>query len=250
VIRGLRALAEEVARLRPDAIVIASAHWVTTFQHYVSGATRLAGILSATEVPGESRNLPYDYPGDPELAWALVAAGVAAGVPAVVTTECTLPLDSGTVIPLRYVTPASDVPIVSISLCQLADLGEMLRWGRAIGAAVRAGRLVVQRCVGCGTLAVPPKAVCPVCEATQWEGAALGGDGEVVSFTVIRVPPGRLAAEAPYVIVVARMVEGVSLLGRLVGAPIETAHVGLPVRFVPPTDPAAEPPGSTFTPRL
>ena len=65
---------------------------------------------------------------------------MAAGVPAVVTTECTLPLDSGTVIPLRYVTPASDVPIVPISLCQLADLGEMLRWRRAIGAALRAGQ--------------------------------------------------------------------------------------------------------------
>ena len=105
--------------------------------------------------------------------------------------------------------------------------GTLVRAALTVGQffdGVRAGRLVVQRCVGCGTLAVPPKAVCPVCEATQWEGAPLGGDGEVVSFTVIRVPPGRLAAEAPYVIVVARMVEGVSLLGRLVGAPIETGE--------------------------
>ncbi len=139
VIRGLRALGDEVGRLRPDAIIIASAHWVTTFQHYVSGASRLGGILTATEAPDLIRNVAYDYPGDPELARALVAAGLSERVPTVLTEERSLPLDYGTVIPLRYLTPARDIPIVPISLCHLADLGETLRWGRALGGAVRDG---------------------------------------------------------------------------------------------------------------
>jgi uncharacterized OB-fold protein len=96
---------------------------------------------------------------------------------------------------------------------------------------VRAGRAVVQRCAACGALAVPPKAVCPACEGIRWDRAMLGGDGEIASYTVIRVPPGQLAAEAPYVIVVARMAEGVSLLGRLTGVPIDAVEVGMPVRF-------------------
>jgi 3,4-dihydroxyphenylacetate 2,3-dioxygenase len=140
VIRGLKALGDEVARLGPDAIIIASAHWVTTFHHYVSGASRLAGLLTATEAPDLIRSVPYDYPGDPELAQALVAAGVAERVPAILTAESTLPLDYGTVIPLRYLTPDGRIPIVPISLCHLADLAETLRWGRAIRAAVCAGR--------------------------------------------------------------------------------------------------------------
>lgn len=114
---------------------------------------------------------------------------------------------------------------------------------------VRGGRLAVQRCGACGELCVPPKAVCPGCEGTRWERALLGGDGEVASFTVIRVPPARLAAEAPYAIVVVRMAEGVSLLGRLAGAPPDAARIGLPVRLVPPADPAADPPVITFLPR-
>lgn len=114
---------------------------------------------------------------------------------------------------------------------------------------VRKGRVVVQRCPGCGELAIPPRAVCGGCHGTDWERAALGGDGEVASYTVIRVPPARLAAEAPYAIVVARMTEGVSLLGRLTGAPLEAACVGLPVRLVPPADPAADPPVLAFQPR-
>ncbi len=114
---------------------------------------------------------------------------------------------------------------------------------------VRAGRLVVQRCEACGELAVPPKALCPICHEARWESIPLGGDGEVTSFTVIRVPPGPLAGQAPYAIVVARMREGVSLLGRAVGIPFESLRVGLAVRFVPPADPAADPPVITFAPR-
>ena len=114
---------------------------------------------------------------------------------------------------------------------------------------VRAGRPVVQRCLGCGELAVPPKAVCPACEGTAWGRAPLGGDGEVASYTVIRVPPARLAAEAPYAIAVVRMAEGVSLLGRMVDAPLDGLRVGMPVRFVPPADPGAEPPVIAFHPR-
>lgn len=113
---------------------------------------------------------------------------------------------------------------------------------------VREGRIVVQRCAGCGTLAVPPKAVCPGCESAAWSRATLGGDGEVASYTVIRVPPAQFAAEAPYVVAVARMAEGVSLLGRLTGVSVDAVHVGMPVRFVAqPT--SADPPVIAFRPR-
>jgi uncharacterized OB-fold protein len=112
---------------------------------------------------------------------------------------------------------------------------------------VRAGRLVVQRCATCGALAVPPKAVCPSCEGMTWSRATLTGDGEIASYTVIRVAPARFAPDAPYVVVVVRMAEGVSLLGRLTGAPIDAAHIGMAVRFS--GSPATtDPPIITFVP--
>ena len=113
---------------------------------------------------------------------------------------------------------------------------------------VREGRLVVQKCSDCAALAVPPKVVCPSCEGIRWERATLGGDGEITSYTVIRVPPAQFAADAPYVIAVARMAEGVSLLGRLTGAPIDAARVGLPVRFAGASA-NAEPTVIAFRPR-
>jgi uncharacterized OB-fold protein len=113
---------------------------------------------------------------------------------------------------------------------------------------VREGRLVVQRCATGGALAVPPKAVCPSCEGMRWERTTLTGDGELASFTVIRVPPTQFAADAPYVVAVAQMTEGVSLLGRLTGSPIDAVRIGMAVRFAgSPKD--ADPPVITFRPR-
>jgi aromatic ring-opening dioxygenase catalytic subunit (LigB family) len=120
----LRALGEEVGRLRPDALVIAPDHWLTTFHHYVARP-------------------PSPYPTDPALARGFVEAGLAHHV-RVVLAEDVLPLDDDVTVALGYLTPAADVPIVPVSLCQLADLAETLRWGKAIGAAVRAtGRRVL-----------------------------------------------------------------------------------------------------------
>jgi uncharacterized protein len=113
---------------------------------------------------------------------------------------------------------------------------------------VREGRLVVQRCAACRALAVPPKAVCPSCEGVRWERSTLDGDGEIASYTVIRVPPAQFAAEAPFVVAVTRMVEGVSLLGRLAGMPIDSVRVGMPVRFGGSAT-STDPPVILFRPR-
>jgi 3-oxo-4,17-pregnadiene-20-carboxyl-CoA hydratase alpha subunit len=113
---------------------------------------------------------------------------------------------------------------------------------------VRAGRVVVQRCGSCRECAVPPRAFCAACHGHAWTRVTLGGEGEVTSYTVIRVPPGSLAGQAPYAIVVVRFPEGVALLGRTTGIPLEGLRVDLPVRIAPPAA-GADPPVITFAPR-
>lgn len=150
-LRRLQMLRAELARLAPDALVLASARWVTTFHHYVAGPPRLAGVAGSGGGAG-AEGVAYGYPGDPALARALVAAGAAAGVPVVLTEEPSVPLDAATATALSHLVPAADVPVVPVSLCHLADLAEMLRWGRAIGAAIRAAdRRVVLAVAGAVT---------------------------------------------------------------------------------------------------
>ena len=97
----------------------------------------------------------------------------------------------------------------------------------------REGRLSAIRCGSCGELAIPPKELCPSCHERRWELVPLHGTGSVVSFTVIRIPPRGRLAEAPYAVAVVKLDEGVSLLGRIVGIPLETLTAGLSVRFQP-----------------
>ncbi len=51
------------------------------------------------------RAIPYDIPGDPALAEAIVAEGKAQGLPAIGFHEPTHMLDYGTVIPMSYLVP-------------------------------------------------------------------------------------------------------------------------------------------------
>ena len=97
----------------------------------------------------------------------------------------------------------------------------------------REGRLSAIRCGSCGELAIPPKELCPGCHERRWELVPLHGTGSVVSFTVIRIPPRGRLSEAPYAVAVVKLDEGVSLLGRIDGIPLDALTAGLSVRFRP-----------------
>jgi 3-oxo-4,17-pregnadiene-20-carboxyl-CoA hydratase alpha subunit len=100
-------------------------------------------------------------------------------------------------------------------------------------AEVREGRLTGIRCTQCRELSIPPKEFCGSCGKRAWESVLLAGDGTISSYTVIRVAPRGHAGETPYAVAVVRLTEGVSLLGRVTGLPLESLRVGLPVRFRP-----------------
>ena len=97
----------------------------------------------------------------------------------------------------------------------------------------REGTLTGIKCGGCGALAIPPRELCPECGQRQWSPVALSGDGEIASFTVIRIPPRGHAGDAPYAIAAVRLVEGVSVLGRVVDIPFDQLAIGRKVSFRP-----------------
>lgn len=104
---------------------------------------------------------------------------------------------------------------------------------RSFFERAREGSLTGIRCTQCGELAVPPREFCSTCQARAWEPVPLSGEGTIASFTIIRVAPRAHAADAPYAVAAVQLKEGISLLGRVVGIPLEQVAVGLPVRFRP-----------------
>src|SRR5690242_3355630 len=101
----------------------------------VTHTPRIADEATAPEFTREIiRGMPYDFPGDPEIAEAIAAKANASGVPAIATAAEPFMLEYGTVNPVQYLTPKFDVPVVPVSCCLLADLQECLRFGDAVGA--------------------------------------------------------------------------------------------------------------------
>ena len=97
----------------------------------------------------------------------------------------------------------------------------------------REGKLTAIKCGGCGALAIPPRELCAECGQRGWSVVPLSGDGEIASFTVIRIAPRGHAGDAPYAIAAVRLLEGVSVLGRIVDIPFDELAIGRKVRFRP-----------------
>ncbi len=100
-------------------------------------------------------------------------------------------------------------------------------------AAARAGRLVVQRCTGCGALRFPPRELCSACLVTEAAWQEVCGRGEIFSYYVMHqiYHPG-FAAEVPYAVVVVKLEEGPKLTSNVVDCPLDEIAIGMPVEVV------------------
>jgi 3,4-dihydroxyphenylacetate 2,3-dioxygenase len=135
---GLVAQGRHLAALRPDVVVINSCHLVTTLPTVVDGTTRHRGVLTAQEAPDQIRGVDYDFPGDYELAAAVVDQGRGAGDLGTLANDVHYPLDYGTVMPVVcYLDRTQRTPVVPVSVTLASDLEECFRWGRHIVRAIR-----------------------------------------------------------------------------------------------------------------
>ncbi|HYF96144.1 MAG TPA: Zn-ribbon domain-containing OB-fold protein [Symbiobacteriaceae bacterium] len=96
--------------------------------------------------------------------------------------------------------------------------------------AARAHRLMIQRCTACGKHQFYPRSRCSQCFAdVEWVEAS--GRGHVYSFTIIHRAPGdAFQQEAPYVVALVDLAEGVRMMTNLRGIAPEEVRIGMPVR--------------------
>jgi 3,4-dihydroxyphenylacetate 2,3-dioxygenase len=135
---GLVAQGEHVAGARPDVMIVNSCHLIATFPTVVDGTPRHRGVLTAQEAPDLIRGVEYDFPGDYELASAIIDRGRAAGHLCTLANDVHYPLDYGTVMPVVcYLDRTQRVPVVPISVTLANDLDECFAWGRHVVQAVR-----------------------------------------------------------------------------------------------------------------
>lgn len=132
IIEAMKKVSQQIDEIKPDVIVLISCHWQTTFDHYVNCNPVHQGSVTAHEAANLIGNVPYNYQGDPELAEQIVKAGREAGIPVEGVRDVTFEWDYGTLVPLRYLVPNEDIPIVNISVTLCASLEETNRLGQVI----------------------------------------------------------------------------------------------------------------------
>ncbi|MBX6352729.1 MAG: extradiol ring-cleavage dioxygenase [Thermoflavifilum sp.] len=137
MVDAMARVAEDLEKREIDALVIVSCHWMSSFDHYVDATEIHKGVLTAVECPDLISDVPYEYPGQPELARALVEAGKAEGLRVIGVDDPSYVWDYGTVVPLRHLLPRRKVPVVDLSVCWAASLDETRHWGRVIGRVLR-----------------------------------------------------------------------------------------------------------------
>ena len=140
LVPGLERLRREVFDvLDYDTVVVLDSHWATTVEYVVSAQDRRAGLFTSEELPRGMSRVPYDYPGDPELARAMAARADAHGTWVTAIDDPFLPVMYATINLWHYLGRGlPDKRWVSVSTCQTGDTEDHLRAGRALGDAIAA----------------------------------------------------------------------------------------------------------------
>lgn len=85
----------------------------------------------------------------------------------------------------------------------------------AYWAGAEQGRLVVQRCDGCGQLRHYPRILCTACHSFDWSPQEARRSGAVHSWTVSHhVFDPSVTTDVPYTLVTVEMDDGIRVLGR------------------------------------
>lgn len=97
---------------------------------------------------------------------------------------------------------------------------------------LRARRLLIQRCDGCGVLRHPPRPMCPHCRSLAWTEVESTGRGVVVSAVQPRHPQFPWFEDG-YVVALVELDEGVRIVTNLVDGPTGDDAIGarVVVRF-------------------
>jgi uncharacterized OB-fold protein len=83
-------------------------------------------------------------------------------------------------------------------------------------------RLMAARCIKCGSMYAPPRAICPKCHSEELEWIETSGRGKLSAFTVIYSGPTFMVEQGfdrknPYVSGIVELEEGIRISARITG---------------------------------
>ncbi|HVB42861.1 MAG TPA: catechol 1,2-dioxygenase [Streptosporangiaceae bacterium] len=140
LVAGLERLRSRVFEvLDYDTVVVLDSHWATTVEYVITAHDRRAGLFTSEELPRGMSRIPYDFPGDRELARAAADRAQARGTWITAIDDQYLPISYATINLWHFLGRGlPDKRWVSLSVCQTGDTEDHLRAGRSLGDAIAA----------------------------------------------------------------------------------------------------------------
>ncbi len=104
---------------------------------------------------------------------------------------------------------------------------------REYWAGAKEGKLLIQKCGGCGRLRNFPSMGCPHCGILKWSWVQSKGKGKIYSWIVVHPPVlPAFADKVPYNVILVELEEGTRIVSSLVDCPNEKIAIGMPVEVV------------------
>ncbi len=136
LVPGLHRLKREVLDvLKPDVIVLFDTHWFTIVEFCIAAQARRTGHFTSDELPRGMRQISYDIPGCPELAFAMAQRATEHGVRTNAIDDPNLPIHYPTVNLSTFLQGPEQW--LSVSHAYSAEPHNFLAVGAGIGQAIR-----------------------------------------------------------------------------------------------------------------
>ncbi len=133
----------ELLAAKPDLILVYSTMWPSVIGHQIQADPRPKWV-HVDELFHDLGSIPYEFDVDEEFAHTYCAAARARGLHARTIAYHGFPIDTGSVVALKLLTPGNEVPAAITSSNVYADRAETIVLGKAAADAVtKLGRRAV-----------------------------------------------------------------------------------------------------------
>lgn len=147
--RGFHQAGVHVKATKPDVIVVYSTQWISVLGHSFQTNSNPKG-LHVDENWYEYGDFPFELRVDAALGTRAATIASSLGLATKTVSYNGFPLDTGTLVALRFLNPDNTIPVAVVSCNIYAGQGDSLTLGRAMRQAIEESgkRAIVVACTG------------------------------------------------------------------------------------------------------
>lgn len=138
-IDGHREIARRARAAGADTVVVIDTHWLVNSAYHVNANHRFKGCYASNEFPQFIQDLEYEYEGNAALGDLIAQKARDKGVYTLSHQVDSLELEYGTLVPMQFMNPDSDLKVVSIAgWCTVHSHASSRKLGEAIREGIEA----------------------------------------------------------------------------------------------------------------